>query len=150
MKKFFKIFILIVLFFIITGYSIKMLKPEDLSPAHTPELVPEKVYSENLSDICKKTILDISNIKPHNAKIPNEVSIYIKDQVAIVDFNEAPDFSGNFEFEQVFIYSIVNTLTTEKDIFTVEFTVNGDSIPSFGGEIDMSETFIPDYNIISN
>lgn len=149
MKKLWKIFFLVVVFFIIVVYLVNTFKTDDLSSAHTTKLIPDKIYSENLSDICNKTILSIIDTKPEKVKIPDDkVSVYILDDVATVDFKIAPDFSGNFEFEQVFIYSIVNTLTQEDGVMTVEFTVNGKSEPSFNGGIDMSETFIPDYNII--
>ncbi len=148
MKKSYKVIILICLFFLILGYSIKILKTPDPSPAHTPHEVSEKVYSEKLSKVCNE-IIDTIQL-PDDVKIPADpVAVYVLDNSAIVDFSKSPDFSGNFEFEQVFIYSIVNTLTQEKGVMTVEFTAGGKTVPSFGGEIDMSETFIPDYDIIS-
>lgn len=146
MKKVCGSLITIILFSVIVLYNVFLHKNNNLSPAHVENTVFEKVYSEKLSEICKAEIksLDI----PEGVKIPEDVCVYLSDKQAIVDFNTSPDFSKNLSFEQIFIYSLVNTLTHEKDVLTVEFTVNGNKFSSFNGEIDMQETFIPDYNII--
>lgn len=149
MKKYYKGIIFVCIFLLSFGIFFKIFKNPDLSPAHTSKTVPEKIYSEKLSKLCSNLIHTNFNELPENVIIPTDnISVYLLDSTAIVDFRKLPDFSGNFEFEQVFIYSIVNILTKEDGVMTVEFTVNGKSEPSYNGGIDMSETFIPDYDLV--
>lgn len=150
MKIVYKFIIFIGLLLSFVGCFSLSSKFSDTSPTNTFETVPQKIYSEKLSEICKNQIKTIKTDLPADINIPDEqVDVYIYDNSAIVDFSKSPDFSGNFEVEQFFVYSIVNALTKEKNIYTVEFTVNDDIVSSFNGNIDMTEAFIPDYNIIN-
>lgn len=114
--------------------------------------VNQAIYASNTYDLSKKTVdrLILNQGNPGKLSIISpEVKISVLDSSATVDFTDLPDFNGDRTRELLTIYSFVNSLTSSGDIITVRFTVNGETVKDFGGTIDMSEAFVPDYDICS-
>lgn len=114
--------------------------------------VNQAIYASNTYDLSKKTVdrLILNQGNPGKLSIISpEVKVSVLDSSATVDFTDLPDFNGDRTRELLTIYSFVNSLTSSGDIITVRFTVNGETVKDFGGTIDMSEAFVPDYDICS-
>ena len=71
------------------------------------------------------------------------LSVYVKDNIAYVDIDSKIKESLNYnrDIEKLFIYQIVNTLTSVKGIRFVKFTVDGDIHKDFLGFYDMRKTY---------
>lgn len=71
------------------------------------------------------------------------LSVYVKDNIAYVDIDSKIKESLNYnrDIEKLFIYQIVNTLTSVKGIRFVKFTVDGDIHKDFLGFYDMRRTY---------
>lgn len=75
------------------------------------------------------------------------MSVKVEGRTAFVNlrtkyFEQLPQ---NKEFEQLFIYQTVNSLTSIDGIDYVRFTVDGEVRKKFAGFLDMREIFSPDY-----
>lgn len=75
------------------------------------------------------------------------MSVKVEGRTAIVNlrtkyFERLPQ---NKEFEQLFVYQTVNSLTSIDGIDYVRFTVDGKVRKEFAGFLDMREIFSPDY-----
>ncbi len=75
------------------------------------------------------------------------MSVKVEGRTAFVNlrtkyFEQLPQ---NKEFEQLFIYQTVNSLTSIDGIDYVRFTVDGEVRKKFAGFFDMREIFSPDY-----
>lgn len=78
--------------------------------------------------------------------IPNKenvLAVEVKDNVAYVDINSdiKREMNCNRDEEKLFIYQIVNSLTSLKGIRFVKFTVDGAIHKDFLGFYDMRDTF---------
>ena len=78
--------------------------------------------------------------------IPNEkncISVQVKDNIAYVDIDSdiADSLPQSRDIEKLFIYQIVDTLTSIKGIRFVRFTVDGETRKDFMGFYDMRETY---------
>ncbi len=71
------------------------------------------------------------------------LSVKVKDTVAYVDINSKikRELKHNRETEKLFIFQIVNSLTSLKGIRFVKFTMDGAIHEDFLGFYDMRETF---------
>ena len=71
------------------------------------------------------------------------LSVYVKDNIAYVDINSKIKKKMNYnrDIEKLFIYQIVNTLTSVKGVRFVKFTVDGDIHKDFLGFYDMRRTY---------
>lgn len=148
MMKFFKGSLIIILFFLLTSFT--LLKEYDATlymlPKNSEKLsaVNKKIYAEDNAEFCTKLIDELISAQKHNyiPSVPDDTKIFTKDSDAVIDL--PPIFLSN---ELATIYSLVNSVTSTGDIITVEFTVNGEKITDFFKKTSITETFIPDYNI---
>ena len=90
--------------------------------------------------------LKIRRTIPH---IRGCMSVRVENKTAYVNIKKsmAENHAEGRDIELLTVYSIVNSLTSIKDISTVKFTVNGKIQKDFMGYLDMRETFIPDYAV---
>ncbi len=81
--------------------------------------------------------------------IKNCMSVNIKDRTAYVNLKKEllDNLSDNRNHELLFLYQIVNSLTSIEGIDTVKFLIDGEDKKEFIAGIDMREYFIPDYYI---
>ena len=84
--------------------------------------------------------------------IPNKnncMSVDVKDRTAYVNLKHSllDNLSDNRNHELLFLYQIVNSLTSIEGIDTVKFLIDGEDKKEFIAGIDMREYFIPDYYI---
>lgn len=75
--------------------------------------------------------------------IPDALEVTVKDTVAYVDIKSKVkgELNHNRDEEKLFIYQIVNSLTSLKGIRFVKFTVDGAIHKDFLGFYDMRDTF---------
>ncbi|WP_138202740.1 GerMN domain-containing protein [Haloimpatiens lingqiaonensis] len=92
--------------------------------------------------------------KNHYAAVPKDldIKINVKEKVAYVDLEKdvAKKLNGGSTGESMFIYSIVNTLTLNKDlgISEVKFLIEGKDTESINGHMDTSGKFKANESII--
>ncbi len=81
--------------------------------------------------------------------IKNCMSVKVEDKTAYVDIKKemVENHPDGRDLEILTVYSIVNSLTSIKEIETVRFTIDGKRQKDFKGFVDMRETFIPDYYV---
>ena len=79
----------------------------------------------------------------------SKISVKIYKNAACVDLTHemAEKIPKNRENEQLFVYQIVNSLTSIHGIDSVTFTVDGKKSEKFMGFLNMREIFVPDYDI---
>ncbi len=75
--------------------------------------------------------------------IPDALEVYVKDTVAYVDINSniKGELNHNRDEEKLFIYQLVNSLTSIKGIRFVKFTMDGAIHKDFLGFYDMRDTY---------
>lgn len=80
-------------------------------------------------------------------KTENCMTVRVDGSIAYVDITQAmiDNHPDDYDSEMLTVYSIVNSLTNVNSIVNVRFTINGEKQKNFKGNIDMRETFIPDY-----
>ena len=108
-------------------------------------------YSDK-NDLCGKILdrLMLYQKNPDRAELlPTGIKITVLKDCAFVDFPEIPDLGKSRSLELLTIYSLVNSLTSSGEIVTVRFTAKGEIIKDFNGTVDMTESFVPDYDICS-
>lgn len=86
---------------------------------------------------------DNDNIVRIIPKIKDGLNVSVKNNVAYVDINPKikSEMSYGRDTEYLFIYQIVNTLTSIKGIRFVKFTVDGSVHKDFLGFYDMRDTY---------
>lgn len=86
---------------------------------------------------------DNDNIRRVIPNIKNCLSVRVQDNIAYVDINSAVKDKVNYnrDIEKLFIYQIVNTLTSIKGIRFVKFTIDGVIHKDFIGFYDMRDTY---------
>lgn len=75
------------------------------------------------------------------------LSVCVSGKTACVNINSSRFDSAvltNRDVEKLFIYQVVNTLTSIDGIKSVRFTVDGMTVKRFAGFVDMRETFEPE------
>lgn len=156
MMKYIKIILTTLLSLILTsGTPLKSYRVTLYSPQKSAsQLQPcvKTVQAAGNFDLCTQISDELLNLQktPGTAVLlPKDFKISVSGNNANVDFSEVPNFSKDYDTEMLTIYSIVNSITSSGDIVTVTFTVNGRKIKSFNGTVDMTETFIPNYEICS-
>ena len=79
-----------------------------------------------------------TNVIPKKAKLR---SVTVKDGVATVDFSKEleQNFSGGSTGEEMLIGSIVNTLTDFPEVQKVQILIEGTSVETLSGHMDLSE-----------
>ena len=79
-----------------------------------------------------------TNVIPKKAKLR---SVTVKDGVATVDFSKEleQNFSGGSTGEEMLIGSIVNTLTDFPEVEKVQILIEGASVETLSGHMDLSE-----------
>lgn len=102
------------------------------------EQVMKKLVSGRNSD-------EIIRFIPQDSKI----SVKVHKNTACVNLPHeiAENIPKNRENEQLFVYQIVNTLTSVSGIDNVTFTVDGRVSEKFMGFLNMREIFVSDYDI---
>lgn len=90
---------------------------------------------------------DNPKIKRTIPKLKNCMSVKVKNSTAYVNLTKEMQEAhpAGRDCELLTIYSIVNSLAEIDGISTVRFTVNNETTKDFLGNVDMRETFIPDY-----
>ncbi len=99
------------------------------------ELIKGRDYNDN-----------IRRIIPNNKKALN---VEVKNGVATVNINTeylADIIDGRFQ-EELFVYQIVNSLSSIDGIKRVKFLIDGQIQKNLFGYLDMREAYIPDYYI---
>ena len=81
---------------------------------------------------------DQTNVIPKKAKLR---SVTVKDGIATVDFSKEleQNFSGGSTGEEMLIGSIVNTLTDFSEVEKVQILIEGASVETLSGHMDLSE-----------
>ena len=79
-----------------------------------------------------------TNVIPKKAKLR---SVTVKDGVATVDFSKElqQNFSGGSTGEEMLVGSIVNTLTDFPEVKKVRILIDGASVETLSGHLDLSE-----------
>ena len=79
-----------------------------------------------------------TNVIPKKAKLR---SVTVKDGVATVDFSKElqQNFNGGSTGEEMLVGSIVNTLTDFPEVKKVQILIDGASVETLSGHLDLSE-----------
>ncbi len=103
--------------------------PEDMARAALDKLIQGRDNNENIRRI-------IPNI-------PDSLNVTLKDNIAYVDISSEikEEIRYNRDIEHLFIYQIVNTLTSLKGIRFVRFTIDGELHKDFLGFYDMRDVY---------
>lgn len=83
------------------------------------------------------------NIRRVIPNIKDCLSVHVKDNVAYVDISSdvRTEMQYSRDIEKLFIYQIVNTITSIKGIRFVRFTIDGDIHKDFLGFYDMRDIY---------
>lgn len=86
---------------------------------------------------------DNDNIRRIIPNIKNSLTVSVNDNVAYVDISSSvkSEIHYNRDIEKLFIYQIVNTLTSIKGVRFVRFTIDGDIHKDFLGFYDMRDIY---------
>lgn len=116
--------------------------------------IHDTIYASNINDLSQKILKKLIHLQNENEYIkiiPPDTTVSASNTTAIVNFpdNIEAVLENKTECELFTIYSLVNSLTSAKDIITVEFTIDNKKQKELFGFTDMRESFIPDYEICS-
>lgn len=116
------------------------------------EISPAAGTEKTARKIVKELILGRDENEEILRIIPNDtdaVKVSVKKDSACVDLSSdiIPKLSKNPETERLFVYQIVNSLTSIEGINQVTFTVDGEIQKKFLGFLDLREIFTPNYDI---
>ena len=86
----------------------------------------------------------IRRLAPENGR---SMSVSVSGSVASVDLRSAyfANRFSNRDTERLFVYQVVNTLTSIDGIDRVSFTIDSEKQKRLAGFVDMREVFVPDY-----
>lgn len=110
-----------------------------LPVSRTVKLEKEDKYTAALKSLLTGTKeKGQTNVIPKKAKLR---SVTVKDGVATVDFSKElqQNFSGGSTGEEMLIGSIVNTLTDFPEVKKVQILIDGASVETLSGHLDLSE-----------
>ena len=156
--KYAKILSVIALFFLLTSAAFPINRTITLYPLSKiqTKLVPVTKEisfsnSDNLTSLILDELLKLQKNPAYINILPENITVSQKGTTALVNLTTPAGLTGKnkTDCELFTIYSLVNSLTSTGEIITVEFTVDGKKQKDFIGQIDMRETFIPDYDICS-
>lgn len=118
--------------------------PVPFTPETTPEKTAEKVIDELI--LGRDSVTSILRLIPNDQEC---MSVRIENDTACVDLSGSlrAQINKNAETEKLFIYQIVNSLTSVDGIDKVRFLIDGNKEKSFIGFLDMREIFTPNYDI---
>lgn len=115
----------------------------------------EEVELEEVTpEILIQKLKDGPKEKNHYAAVPKDldIKINVKDNVAYVDLAKdvAKKINGGSTGESMFVYSIVNTLTLNKDlgINEVKFLIDGKDTETINGHMDTTGEFKANESIV--
>lgn len=99
--------------------------------------------AQNALDLLVAGRDDNENIRRIIPKIKDCLKVSVKDNIAYVDISSEVKKEMHYsrDIEKLFIYQIVNTLTSIKGIRFVKFTVDGAVCKDFLGFYDMREIY---------
>ena len=95
-------------------------------------------------------IKKLRNGRPDNEKIrqliprsSGKIAVTVKENVAYIDLdrNIADQLPRSRDIERLFVYQLVDTLTSIKGISYARFTIDGNVRKEFMGYLDMRETY---------
>ena len=118
--------------------------------------VDYNITDSTVQKACEKIIDKIIDGEDYNSsilrvvpKIKNGMNVKVNDEIAYVNLNNefVDNIPDNNIHEILMVYSIVNSLTSLKDVNMVKFLFNGEEKREYIGGMDMREIFIPDYYI---
>ena len=110
-----------------------------LPVSRTVKLEKEDKYTAALKSLLTGTKeKGQTNVIPKKAKLR---SVTVKDGVATVDFSKElqQNFSGGSTGEEMLVGSIVNTLTDFPEVKKVQILIDGASVETLSGHLDLSE-----------
>ena len=110
-----------------------------LPVSRTVKLEKEDKYTAALKSLLTGTKeKGQTNVIPKKAKLR---SVTVKDGVATVDFSKElqQNFSGGSTGEEMLVGSIVNTLTDFPEVKKVQLLIDGASVETLSGHLDLSE-----------
>lgn len=108
-------------------------RTESIARNTLKELVKGPARDENLPVIPEGTRLRDINLKP--------------DGLCIVDLSSEVRHAGSAEQEKLMVYAIANTLGQFATIKGVSFMIDGQSVETIAGFVDVSSSIKPDYSI---
>lgn len=110
-----------------------------LPVSRTVKLEKEDKYTAALKSLLTGTKeKGQTNVIPKKAKLR---SVTVKDGVATVDFSKElqQNFNGGSTGEEMLVGSIVNTLTDFPEVKKVQILIDGASVETLSGHLDLSE-----------
>nr|WP_320148298.1 GerMN domain-containing protein [uncultured Anaeromusa sp.] len=119
-------------------------------------LLPE-VFQVKKNDHPARTAMELLATPPQGSGmvglLPKEAKIkglWIKDEIAYVDFSEAIIQSAGSTSERLLVAAIVNTLTEFPEVQSVQFLVEGKRRATLQGHLDISEPLSRSEKIIKH
>ncbi|MBR0366207.1 MAG: GerMN domain-containing protein [Clostridia bacterium] len=110
----------------------------------------DELPSADAEYMARAALLKLAAGRPENDKIrqlvptdKRSMRVSVKDNIAYVDLSSkiADRIPDSRDVERLFIYQIVDTLTSIKGIRYVRFTIDGEIHKDFLGYYDMRETY---------
>jgi len=116
--------------------------PLPFSPSRTPEKTAKEMVSSLIAG--KDSNPEILRLFP---SIQNSIKVQVSGNTAYVNLlgELTSHINKNAETEKLFIYQIVNSLTSIDGIDYVRFTIDSEVKKQFLGFLDMREIFTADY-----
>lgn len=122
------------------------------------KLIPTafETKSQSSKKIAREIIESIIDGRDYNPEIlriipnmENLITIHVKKDCAYIDISGElrGKITKNKENERLFIYQLVNSVTSIPEISFVQFTIDEKKQKDFLGFLDMREIFKPDYDI---
>lgn len=108
-------------------------RTESLARNTLKELVKGPAKDENLPVIPEGTRLRDINLKP--------------DGLCIVDLSSEVRYAASAEQEKLMVYAIANTLGQFATVKNISFMIDGQSVETVAGFVDVSSSIKPDYSI---
>lgn len=118
--------------------------PLPFPSSKTPDKTAEKLISEIIAG--KDNNPEILRLIPD---VKDIISVQVSSRTAYVNLSGEliSHINKNAETEKLFVYQIVNSLTSVDGIDYVQFTIDNAVKKDFLGFLDMREIFTPDYDI---
>lgn len=118
--------------------------PRDDGTGLLPVSRTVKLEKEDKYTVALKSLLTGTKEKGQTNVIPKKAklrSVTVKDGVATVDFSKElqQNFNGGSTGEEMLVGSIVNTLTDFPEVKKVQILIDGASVETLSGHLDLSE-----------
>ncbi len=114
------------------------------------EIEKSNIYQNTMNElIVGPNDSNLHRTIPENTKI---LDIEIEDKIAKLNFNNAiiEEHWGGSTGERLTVYSIVNTMTQFEEIDKVFFLIEGETVESLAGHMDLSIALEKNIDIIKN